>query len=64
MTNTTKLFDLGELAEAAYADFTNVNASTSSATIETRLKDTANGSVFSSAQAAEFATHWRVVHSN
>ena len=27
MTNTTKLFDLGELAEAAYANFIGLNSS-------------------------------------
>ena len=29
MTSTTKLFDLAELTEAAYADFTGINVSSS-----------------------------------
>ncbi|MFZ3086872.1 MAG: putative Ig domain-containing protein [Methylotenera sp.] len=50
MTNTLKFFDLVQLAEASYADFTNSN-------MEQALLD----SKFSANQAAEFAKHWRAV---
>lgn len=55
MTDTSKLFELGQLAEASYANF--------SGTDDVRVKllegvDTK--SLLSQSQANEFATHWQV----
>jgi hypothetical protein len=60
MKNTAKIFELAQLAEAAYADFTGFDSSTSASQIETAL---INPDIkFSPTQAADFADNWRVVH--
>lgn len=59
MTATTKLFELGQLAEASYADFTvaSVNGTINPDTMSKALD---NSSLFSLSQANEFAAHWQV----
>ena len=57
MTSTTKLFNLAQLSEAAYADFEFFNATYSDTQIHDKLVD----KNFSDTQASEFADNWRVI---
>ncbi len=59
MTNTAKLFELGQLAEASYADFDGVTPSSSAGVVVGRL--ISGKSEFSNIQAKEFSLHWQVV---
>jgi len=56
MSMIQDLFQQAQLAEAAYADFSNPNVSTANA-----LQDANNGGSFSEAQAATFVADWSVV---
>jgi hypothetical protein len=69
MANTTQIFDMASLAEAAYATFSNESGALTIANqddLVARLQDfdanVGNGkSGFSKTQAEEFAKHYRVV---
>lgn len=57
MTTIQELFQQAQLAEAAYADFSDPNVS-----IIAALQNTNNGGSFTEAQATEFVKHWKVVN--
>ncbi|MDN3639111.1 hypothetical protein QWY82_09850 [Simiduia curdlanivorans] len=59
--NTNELFYNAQLSEAAYADFWD-KESGQILTDEDDVEDALIASGFSTTQAAEFVTHWRVVH--
>ena len=66
MANTTQIFDMASLAEAAYATFTDANGIllvTNKSELIARLQDFQNDGDkdFSKTQAEEFATHYRVI---
>lgn len=57
MNTIQDLFQQAQLAEAAYANFSDPNVSTIAA-----LQDTKNGGSFSQTQATDFVTHWKVIN--
>ncbi|MDE2309286.1 MAG: hypothetical protein KGL01_00475, partial [Betaproteobacteria bacterium] len=63
MSNIQDMFEQAQLAEAAYADLTTAigNQNTLKDVLNIANKSQYNGS-FSTAQAAEFVKHWRVVN--
>ena len=63
MTNTTKLFDLAQLAEASYAIFDPSVYRNSQKLIDRLVNLQNDGSYdFSATQAAELTNHWQVIH--
>jgi hypothetical protein len=61
MTETTKLFELAQLAEASYAFLENVGDSKINLKNALVALDDNGDYKFSPTQAAEFADNWRVV---
>jgi len=59
MIATTKLFELGQIAEASYADFIVASVS-GTINPDAMRKAVDKSSLFSLSQANEFASHWQV----